>query len=300
MNDYCDRAHSVPIVLSPTGNMSAILIKLKRETYKANMDCTISLRAPPNYGLMAFITKLKLRRFNAQQADMLEFTSNNLTLLRMHGLNQEVVPRKTILTGLSTNQLDVHFLSDNTHRSLAGKGFKIVINLYTNVAGSGCDGKLGLDFNCGNDICIHSFLECDGINNCRNNEDELECDETSETKLSLYVFLCTIVVMVILVMMFMMKNKDKRKEIVRRMSRVYANNNPILFVMDGNDSDSQSGNSLSESASPLPTPKLEHQPPHTQQAQRMTSVRSKLSLSLPQGIDQVHVTMHNNDKANNI
>jgi len=133
MSEYCDRANSMPIVLSPKSNMSAILIKLKRETYKANMNCTISLQAPPNYGLMAFITKLKLRRINANRADKLEFTSHNLTLLRMHGLNQEVVPRKTILTGLSTNQLDVHFESDSSQKSLAGKGFKIIINLYTSM-----------------------------------------------------------------------------------------------------------------------------------------------------------------------
>ena len=132
MSDFCDPVHpSAPIELSPNGNQSAILIKLKRETYRANMNCTISVRAPPNYGLMAFITKLKLRRISTNRADKLEFTSTNVTLLRMHGLNQEVIPRKTILTGADNNQLDVHFASENSNKVLAGKGFKIVVNLYS-------------------------------------------------------------------------------------------------------------------------------------------------------------------------
>ena len=131
MSDYCDSDRMEPVILSPNGNMTSLLIKLKRETYVPNMNCTLSLRAPPNYGLMAFITKLKLRRITSHQMDKLEFSSNNQTLLRMHGLNQEVVPRKTILTGMATNQLDIHFMSENVHKSLAGKGFKIIVNLYT-------------------------------------------------------------------------------------------------------------------------------------------------------------------------
>ncbi|KAI2806990.1 hypothetical protein BLOT_008952 [Blomia tropicalis] len=280
----------LPIMLTPNSNMTAILLKLKRETYRPGMNCKITFQAPPNYGLMAFITKIKLRRISHNRADKLEFISHNITLLKMHGVNQEVVPRKTILTGLDRNVLDIHFMSEQSQLTLAGKGFKIVVNLYTNVMPNNeCNGTLPIDFNCGN-ICIDSLLECDGINNCRNNEDELECDETSETKLSLYVFLITLVVMVILIMMFMMKNKEKRKEIVRRMSRVYANNNPILFVMESNQELGSPPSSNTTTSVPTPENQVRHEqfpiqkPP---ELQRFHSVRSKLSLSLPQGIDQL-------------
>lgn len=339
MSDYCDPGHRLPpIELQPNGNRTAILIKLKREAYRSGMDCTITVRAPPNYGLMAFITKLKLRRISATKADRLEFLSptaagsssgQNLTLLRMHGLNQEVMPRKTILTGFVANQLDIHFVSEVSSKTLAGKGFKVVVNLYSNVLKNNeCESNLGLDFNCGNDICVDSFLECDGTNNCRNNEDELECDETSETKFSLYVFLATLLVMVVLVMMFMMKNKEKRKEIVRRMSRVYANNNPILYVMEKDDSVASTGDddlttasrtsassgSASDSLAtdsrisspPLPLQSRsgvsgmeegrQQQPTEAKktatsafrEGNRVGSVRSHLSFSLPQGMDQIH------------
>lgn len=184
MSDYCDGEHpSAPIELSPHGNLSAILIKLKRETYRGNLNCTLTFQAPPHYGLMAFITKLKLRRISASRADTLEFISRNVTLLRMHGTNQEVVPRKTILTGVESNQLEVHFASENSHKMLAGKGFKIIINLYSStwhrersseatgrananvsfpqtdvMTNEQCDESLKLDYNCGNDICIDSIL----------------------------------------------------------------------------------------------------------------------------------------------
>lgn len=148
--------------------------------------------------------------------------------------------------------------------------------------------------------------------------DELECDETSETKLSLYVFLGTLAVMLIMLIMFLMKNKDKRKEIVRRMSRVYANNNPILYVMD-TDTDSQSAN---DSAASLADSRLSSPPPVCQQMstimgmsnspsmgavasypesrqQHSGSIRSKLSLSLPQGIDQIRNNVYR-DKATNL
>lgn len=137
MSDYCDDEHQLaPIELQPNGNRTAILIKLKREMYRGSMDCTITVKAPPNYGLMAFITKLKLRRITASRADKLEFLSpGNLTLLRMHGLNQEVMPRKTILTGMTANTIDVHFVSDSSSKTLAGKGFKVVVNLYSSKSG---------------------------------------------------------------------------------------------------------------------------------------------------------------------
>lgn len=81
--------------------------------------------------------------------------------------------------------------------------------------------------------------------------------------------------MLFMVLIFMMKNKDKRKEIVRRMSRVYGNN-PILYVMDNNSVGSNIftvNNGLNN--------ELEEKRP-------ASLVKSKLSLSLPHGIDLLH------------
>lgn len=131
-------------------------------------------------------------------------------------------------------------------------------------------------------------------------------DETSETKLSLYVFLCTIILMIILVVTFMMKNKDKRKEIVRRMSRVYANN-PILCVMETTGHNNMSAiASTSGRTSPIPStaispvkrtnidiesklpPTLAYLDDNNSKAKRtLKTSKSKISLSLPQGIDQL-------------
>ena len=113
-------------------------------------------------------------------------------------------------------------------------------------------------------------------------------DETSETKLSLYVFLLTLFVMVILVTIFMMKSKDKRKEIVRRMSRVYGNN-PILFVMDSNndfENPSASPTYLSSRSSYL-KPSFINQNSRISSTSSIPVNRSKLSLSLPHGINQI-------------
>src|SRR6218665_3368990 len=94
--------------------------------------------------------------------------------------------------------------------------------------------------------------------------------------------------MAILVTIFMMKNKDKRKEIVRRMSRVYGNN-PILFVMDSNnDFENQSASPTYLNSSPSYL-----KPNFITTNSRMSSTssipvnRSKLSLSLPHGINQI-------------
>ncbi|OTF70468.1 hypothetical protein BLA29_011485, partial [Euroglyphus maynei] len=115
------------IEMQPYSNMTAIMIKLKRESYKPNMNCTINLSVPTSYGLMAFITKLKLRRFHSK-ADYIEFLTNGHSLIRFHGINQEMVPKKTILT--SSDIMTIRFVSEPQYYSLPGKGFKIIVNLF--------------------------------------------------------------------------------------------------------------------------------------------------------------------------
>lgn len=80
---------------------------------------------------MAFVTKLKMRRFNAHKADKLEFSTPGHSLLTYYGMNQDVTPKKTILTKSDDSQLMIHFSSVSNFFTLAGKGFKIVVNLYT-------------------------------------------------------------------------------------------------------------------------------------------------------------------------
>lgn len=108
-------------------------------------------------------------------------------------------------------------------------------------------------------------------------------DETSETKISLYVFLCTIALMLLMIIMFMMKNKEKRKEIVRRMSKVYANN-PILYVMDNN---SVNSNIYCNNGAKLNNLTLMKQ---------NSLVKTQLSLSLPHGIDQLYNNINGDNR----
>nr|XP_046914288.1 uncharacterized protein LOC124495019 [Dermatophagoides farinae] len=291
MSDYCDQTKMNIIEMQPYSNMTAIMIKLKRELYKPNMNCSIHLMVPPSYGLMAFVTKLKMRRFH-QKADYIEFITNGHSLIRFHGINQEMVPKKTILT--SSDMMTIRFVSEPQYYTLPGKGFKIVVNLFapTN-QNDECDESNGLTMNCQNKFCIDSLLECDGIDNCRNDIDELQCDETSETKLSLYVFLFTLVIMFILLIMFLTKSKDRRKEIVRRMSEAYANNHPILYAMEKNGTESPTNsNSSVDSSQPnlnnmiIATDSMIIQEP-------IRSLKSQLSLSLPHGIERLHNNINN-------
>lgn len=96
--------------------------------------------------------------------------------------------------------------------------------------------------------------------------------------------------MIALLVMFMMKNKDKRKEIVRRMSRVYANN-PILCVMESNN---MNINNNSPETNLIRTPIIDGTNFDYIEKKQLKSSKSKLSLSLPQGIDQLHKYDDNN------
>lgn len=110
--------------------MTAVMIKLKRESYKPDMNCTLYLKVPPGYGLLAFVVKLKMRR-SANKADFIEFYSNTHSLIRFHGNNEEMEPTKTIITGIENDLMVIRFVSESIHHSLPGKGFKIIANLYT-------------------------------------------------------------------------------------------------------------------------------------------------------------------------
>ncbi|KAH9412363.1 Suppressor of tumorigenicity 14 protein [Dermatophagoides pteronyssinus] len=286
MSDYCDQTKINLIEMQPHSNMTAIIIKLKRESYKPNMNCSIHLNVPSPYGLMAFITKLKMRRLQSK-ADYIEFITNGHSLIRFHGINQEMVPKKTILT--SSETMTIRFVSEPQYYSLPGKGFKIVVNLFapTNEKNE-CDENIGLTMNCQNKFCIDSILECDGIDNCRNDIDELQCDETSETKLSLYVFLFTLLIMFILLVMFFTKSKDRRKIIVRRMSEAYANNHPILYAMENNSGTESPTNSNTSVDSSSPNLNNIISSEITMIKRPISSLKSQLSLSLPHGIERLH------------
>lgn len=179
MSDYCDQTKMNIIEMQPYSNMTAIMIKLKRELYKPNMNCSIHLMVPPSYGLMAFVTKLKMRRFH-QKADYIEFITNGHSLIRFHGINQEMVPKKTILT--SSDMMTIRFVSEPQYYTLPGKGFKIVVNLFARKLiiflnrfvkiifsifflfftatnqNDECDESNGLTMNCQNKFCIDSLL----------------------------------------------------------------------------------------------------------------------------------------------
>ncbi|UXI18942.1 dehydrodolichyl diphosphate synthase-like [Sarcoptes scabiei] len=299
ISDFCTEISSNRVIeLRPNSNMTAIMIKLKRESYRPRMNCTIRLTTMPGFGLMAFVTKLKLRRYNSL-SDYIEFVSNNQSLIKFLGNNQEIVPKKTILTNSVQNvMMIIRFVSDSFHYSLQGKGFKIVVNLYSPIINQECDKELGLNLNCQNKFCIDDLLECDGIDNCRNDFDEIQCGENSETKLSLYVFLSTLAVMFFLMIMFLMKNKDRRKDIVRKMSHVYANNHPILYVMEnhnGSTTTSSSSSSTERCSSHSPTESSSNSTSSNldningvKRKSPLSLIHNNLSLSLPSGIEISH------------
>lgn len=162
----------------PQTNFTAIMIKLKRESYKAGMNCSFIVKAPKGYGMTIFVTKFKLRR-NGKHRDKLEvsYLTNHNTLLKLIGHNIDEVPSKTILTHPNQNQLLVNFVSDSFQAQLANKGFKLVINLHAGMSlierkltnfgwidfliasqKDGCNEQLGLNFDCKNGYCIDKLL----------------------------------------------------------------------------------------------------------------------------------------------
>lgn len=99
-----------------------------------------------------------------------------------------------------------------------------------------------------------------------------------------------------LVVMFLKKNKYKRKEIVQKMSHAYANNHPILFVMENNggaDSPTTTNSSFGDVDFNNHHHHNHHHHPHhnpfpEQYRTCPSPMKSKLSLSFPQNIEQLH------------
>lgn len=117
----------------PNTNTTAVMIKLRREFYKPNMNCTLIVKAPPGYGLTLFFTKFKLRRQNNKKVDRLEIINkqDGTVLARYFGHNQDELPKRHVVA--NQNVLLINFLSDHFafSTSLVGKGFKMVVNLHS-------------------------------------------------------------------------------------------------------------------------------------------------------------------------
>lgn len=108
------------------------LLKLKRETYQKNLNCNITIKAPLNYGIIAYIKKVKLRKSHNFE-DFLQVTAdkdanNSLSWL---GTNEELLPKNNIASNPSKGEINVFFKSQNFTISLPSKGFKIIFTVFT-------------------------------------------------------------------------------------------------------------------------------------------------------------------------
>ena len=74
---------------------------------------------------------MKLRRLNSKHADILELFSGNHKLFHRQGYNQEDEPPGEWVADSPDNSLRIHFISDSFDMSLAGKGFKVYVTVFS-------------------------------------------------------------------------------------------------------------------------------------------------------------------------
>lgn len=110
---------------------SVALLKLKRETYKPNLDCNVTIKAPINYGIIAFVKKIKLRKFRSFEDSLEVISDNNMTSIKWFGNNEEITPKINFISNPSKGEIDILFHSENFFLSLSDKGFKIILTVYT-------------------------------------------------------------------------------------------------------------------------------------------------------------------------
>jgi hypothetical protein len=121
------------IKLGDIGKPSVALLKLKRETYRPNLDCKVTVKAPINYGIIAHIIKVKLRKSYLSE-DILQVSSDNNSSLLWSGNNEEITPEVSIISNPNKGEINVVFKSQNFNLALADKGFKIVLTIYTRMS----------------------------------------------------------------------------------------------------------------------------------------------------------------------
>ncbi|CAG2100183.1 unnamed protein product [Medioppia subpectinata] len=93
ISDYCGLLKGSTVQLAANVKPSVALFKLKRETYKPNLDCEVTVRAPPNYGLIAYVKRIKLRKFYAYEDSLEVISDNNNTSYKWLGNNEEMHPK---------------------------------------------------------------------------------------------------------------------------------------------------------------------------------------------------------------
>lgn len=133
MSDFCDTLKGSVIKLGNSNKKETVaLLKLKRETYKSNLDCYITVQAPENCGIIAFVKKVKLRKSNISH-DILEISADdkNATMIKWYGTNQEIFPKVNIITKSNSGFINVKFRTGDFVVSLPNKGFKIVLTTFT-------------------------------------------------------------------------------------------------------------------------------------------------------------------------
>lgn len=107
------------------------MLKLKRESYKPNLNCSLIVKAGPNYGLVAFIHKVKLRRYYSSEDVLKVIADNNRnTSLVWHGTNQEVSPKLSLFSSDDKGSIKISFASGNFKLMLSSKGLRIIFTIY--------------------------------------------------------------------------------------------------------------------------------------------------------------------------
>lgn len=152
------------------------LLKLKRETYKPNLDCNVTVKAPQNYGIIAYVKRIKLRKYYSYEDSLEVISDNNMTSLKWFGNNEELTPKVSLISSANNGEIYFIFKSHILIQTLFSKGFKIVLTTFTRmtsqanqshhsfdssiiVSNNGVCGKnSSLGFNCNNRLCVDSIL----------------------------------------------------------------------------------------------------------------------------------------------
>ena len=91
----------------------------------------MTIKAPHNYGISAYVKRIKMRKLYSYEDSLEVISDNNMTSFKWFGNNEEVMPKVSLVSSANNGEIYVLFKSNNFAFSLHNKGFKIVLTTFT-------------------------------------------------------------------------------------------------------------------------------------------------------------------------
>jgi len=156
------------VQLSDSGNASFLVITAYLHQgleLQQDFQCYVIVQAPIDSGIVTTVKKASLH-----DNDTLSFQSGtNPERIWRH--SNEDFGKEIVSVPQEGQQSNIYLrFKPSTIQSEHMAGFEIAFTAFKR-KGESC----GNDFDCENDRCIWSELQCDGYNNCGNNQDESGC-----------------------------------------------------------------------------------------------------------------------------